>query len=236
MAAGGGWPTLDMNAIPGRRRVVGRTAALHRLQRCDRCVRAARPHVRWVRAPNLACGRAWRVRLWGRVLPPRLLRVSPAARLSAAGRSVAQREMRGRDHRAVEEDELLYLTMRYVHGADLSRLLRAEQRLDPTRAVRGLRPRDRSREAGVPTGSRDIRNSPPCPSAPPSLGARRGHLVRCQVGNSPRRIRTFTRSWEPRRGRRFGAWSAPSLQSATAAPPPDPRSGGPVWSWPTIIV
>jgi len=27
--------------------------------------------------------------------------------------------MRGRDHRAGEEDELLYLTMRYVHGADL---------------------------------------------------------------------------------------------------------------------
>jgi hypothetical protein len=231
MAAGGGWPTLDMNAIPGRRRVVGRAAALHRLRRCDRCVRAARPHVRWARAPNLACGGASRIRLWGRVLPPRLLRVSPAARLSAAGRSVAQRGMRGRDHRAGDEDEPLY-----VDGGDLRRLLRAEQRLDPTRPVRGLRPRDRLEKLVSRPASRDIRNSPPCPSAPPSLGARRGHLVRCQVGNSPRRIRTFTRSWEPRRGRRFGAWSAPSLQSATAAPPPDPRSGGPVWSWPTIIV
>ena len=226
-----------MNAIPGRRRVVGRAAALHRLRRCDRCVRAARPHVRWARATNLASGRASRIRLWGRVLPPRLLRASPAARLSAAGLSVAQRGIRGRDHRAGEEDEPLYLTMRYVDGGDLRRLLRAEQRLDPTRPLRGLRPRDRVEKLVSRPASRHIRNSPPCPSAaPPSLGARRGHLVRCQVGNSPRRIRAFTRSWEPRRGRRFGAWSAPPLQSATAAPPRDPRAGGPVWSWPTIIL
>ncbi len=38
-------------------------------------------------------------------------------------------------YHAGEEDGLLYLTMRYVEGTDLRRLLRHEQRLEPTRAV-----------------------------------------------------------------------------------------------------
>ena len=38
-------------------------------------------------------------------------------------------------YHAGEEDGLLYLTMRYVEGADLLRLPRHEQRLEPTRAV-----------------------------------------------------------------------------------------------------
>jgi serine/threonine protein kinase len=38
-------------------------------------------------------------------------------------------------YHAGEEDGLLYLTMRYVDGTDLLRLLRHDQRLEPTRAV-----------------------------------------------------------------------------------------------------
>ena len=48
-------------------------------------------------------------------------------------------------HHAGEEDGLLYVTMRYVDGADLARIVAAETRLEPVRAARADRRRSRRR-------------------------------------------------------------------------------------------
>ncbi len=64
-------------------------------------------------------------------------------------------------YHAGEQDGLLYVTMRYVDGTDLARLLQAEGRLDPRTAVHVSRRSPRRSTPRTRPGSCTATSSPP---------------------------------------------------------------------------
>jgi DNA-binding NarL/FixJ family response regulator len=127
MGQAAGWPQV---AHPDPRRAVGSTFAGHRI---DSVLGRGGMGVVF-RATDLVLDRAVALKL-----------IAPAAGGDPVFRARFERECRlaaAIDHphavqifHAGEEDGLLYLTMRYVDGPDLSRLLRDEGRFEPARAI-----------------------------------------------------------------------------------------------------